>query len=57
MKPTSKDLEELMEIAKAKGLLGRFWDPKKRWLVLSLPDERPEGVDTSQDGECPPLQK
>jgi hypothetical protein len=57
MKATTKDLEELLEAAKARGLTGRFWDPKKRWLLLSLPEDKPAAVDTAQDGECPPPQK
>jgi hypothetical protein len=52
-KATTTDMDDVLALAHARGLKGKFWDDQKRYLVITLPQET-EPVDTSTNAECPP---
>lgn len=41
-KPTTADMDAVLDFAKARGLGGRFHDARKRYLVLTLPEDAEE---------------
>lgn len=59
-KPTKQDMEDVLAYAHARGLGGKFWDDQRRYLVVTLPEEKPEQssppVDTPKSEECAPLE-
>ena len=48
-KPTIKDMEDVLALAKARGLGGKFWDDQRRYLVITLPED---GEKTTQAETC-----